>query len=54
MKNIPSLFSRNRTPSILDSLQAQSLLGLEGFAEGLRHLVSEKQQIRTVPKGNDS
>src|SRR5262245_36741225 len=32
-------------------LQAQSLLGIEGFAEGLRHLVTEKQQIREIPKG---
>jgi hypothetical protein len=33
-------------PSIWDDLQAQSLLEVEGFAEGLRHLVTEKQQIR--------
>ena len=26
-------------PSIWDDLEAQSLLGVEGFAEGLRHLV---------------
>jgi hypothetical protein len=38
-------------PSIWESLQAQSLLGVEGFAEGLRHLVVEKQQIREIPKG---
>ena len=38
-------------PSIWDDLQAQSLLGVEGFAEGLRHLVTEKQQIREIPKG---
>jgi hypothetical protein len=31
---------------IWDDLQAQSLLGVEGFAHGLRHLVTEKQQIR--------
>jgi putative transposase len=37
--------------SIWDELEAQSLLGEEGFAEGLRHFVSEKQQIREIPKG---
>jgi putative transposase len=37
--------------SIWEELQAQSLLGVEGFAEGLRHLVSEKQQIREIPTG---
>jgi hypothetical protein len=37
--------------SIWDDLQAQSLLGVEGFAEGLRHLVTEKQQIREIAKG---
>ena len=37
--------------SIWDELEAQSLLGVEGFAEGLRHLVTEKQQIREIPKG---
>jgi putative transposase len=37
--------------SIWDDLQAQSLLEVEGFAEGLRHLVIEKQQIREIPKG---
>jgi hypothetical protein len=26
-------------------------LGVEGFAEGLRHLVREKQRIREIPKG---
>ena len=36
--------------SIWDDLEAQSLLGVEGFAAGLRHLVSEKQQIREIPK----
>ena len=39
------------SPSIWDDLEAQSLLGVEGFAEGLRHLVTEKQQIREIPKG---
>ena len=39
------------SPSIWDHLKAQSLLGVEGFAEGLRHLVTEKQQIREIPKG---
>src|SRR4029077_8009787 len=38
-------------PSIWDDLEAQSLLGVEGFAEGLRHLVTERQQIREIPKG---
>ena len=38
-------------PSIWDSLEAQSLLGVDGFAEGLRHLVTEKQQVREIPKG---
>jgi hypothetical protein len=36
---------------IWQELEAQSLLGVEGFAEGLRHLVREKQQIREIPKG---
>jgi REP-associated tyrosine transposase len=39
------------SPSLWDDLKAQSLLGVEGFAEGLRHLVSEKQQIQEIPKG---
>jgi hypothetical protein len=26
-------------------------LGVEGFAEGLRHLLTEKQQMREIPKG---
>jgi hypothetical protein len=39
------------TPSIWENLEAQSLLGVEGFAEGLRHLVKDKQQIREIPKG---
>jgi hypothetical protein len=34
---------RNRQPSIRDDLEAESLLGVEGFAEGLRQLVTEKQ-----------
>jgi putative transposase len=37
--------------SIWDELESQSLLGVEGFAEGLRHLVTEKQEIREIPKG---
>ena len=37
--------------SIWEELEAQSLLGVEGFAEGLRHLVAEKQQMREIPKG---
>ena len=31
--------------------EGQSLLGVDGFAEGLRRLLSPKQQIREVPKG---
>jgi putative transposase len=38
-------------PSIWESVEAQSLLGVEGFAEGLRHLVTEKRQLREIPKG---
>jgi hypothetical protein len=26
-------------------------LGVERFAEGLRHLITEKQQVREIPKG---
>jgi len=37
--------------SIWERLEAQSLLGVEGFAQGLRHLVTEKQQVREIPKG---
>jgi putative transposase len=37
--------------SIWDDLEAQSLLGVEGFSQGLRPLVTEKQQIREIPKG---
>jgi hypothetical protein len=37
--------------SIWEELEAQSLLGLEGFAEGLRHLLAKKQQVREIPKG---
>src|SRR5438105_2218990 len=43
--------SRIGSPSIWDNLEAQSLLGVEGFGEGLRHLVTEKQQISEIPKG---
>jgi hypothetical protein len=32
-------------------LRPRAFLGVEGFAEGLRHLVAEKQQIRGIPKG---
>jgi len=39
------------SPSIWQELEAQSLLGVEGFADGLRRLVTEKQQIREIPKG---
>jgi hypothetical protein len=39
-KSIPSLFKPEiGNPSIYEDLEAQSLLGVEGFAEGLRHLV---------------
>lgn len=37
--------------SIWEELEAQSLLGVEEFAEGLRHLLTEKQQVREIPKG---
>lgn len=39
------------SPSIWDELEAQSLLGVEGFAEGLRHHVTGKRKIREIPKG---
>jgi putative transposase len=39
------------TASIWDALEAQSLLGVEGFAEGLRHHVTGKRKIREIPKG---
>ena len=39
------------SPSIWQELEAQSLLGVEGFADGLRRLVTEKQQVREIPKG---
>jgi putative transposase len=39
------------SPSIWVNLEGQSLLGVEGFAEGLRHLLVEKQQLEEVPKG---
>jgi putative transposase len=39
------------SPSIWDNLEAQSLLGVEGFGEGLRPLVRGKQQVREIPKG---
>ena len=38
------------SPSIWDNLEAQSLLGVEGFAEGLRHHVTGKEKIRDIPK----
>jgi len=37
--------------AIWESLEAQSLLGLEGFAEALRGHVTGKQMIREIPKG---
>jgi REP element-mobilizing transposase RayT len=39
------------SPSIWGDLEAQSLLGVEGFAAGLRHHVTGKQRIREIPKG---
>src|SRR5215813_8642796 len=40
------------SPSIWDNLEAQSLLGVEGFAEGLRPLVTKRQQeVKEIPKG---
>jgi hypothetical protein len=38
-------------PLIWDDLDGRSLLGVEGFADGLRHLVTETQQIREILKG---
>ena len=38
-------------PSIWDGLEAQSLLGVEGFAEGLRRHVTGKQKIKEIPRG---
>jgi hypothetical protein len=37
--------------TIWEGLEAQSLLGLEGFAEALRGHVTGKQTIREIPKG---
>jgi hypothetical protein len=37
--------------SIWENLAAQSLLGLEGFAEALRGHVTGKATIREIPKG---
>ena len=37
--------------SIWENLAAQSLLGLEGFAEALRGHVTGKETIREIPKG---
>ncbi len=37
--------------SIWENLAAQSLLGLEGFAEALRGHVTGKERIREIPKG---
>ena len=39
------------SPSIWDNLEAQSLLGVEGFAEGLRPLVTKRQEVKEIPKG---
>jgi putative transposase len=39
------------SPSIWENLEAESLLGVEGFAEGLRPLVRDKQRVREIPKG---
>jgi REP-associated tyrosine transposase len=40
-----------RTPSLWDDLKAQSLLGVEGFAETFRSLLAEKRQAQEIPKG---
>ena len=37
--------------TIWENLEAQSLLGLEGFAEALRGHVTGKQKVREIPKG---
>lgn len=37
--------------ALWDDLQAQSLLGAEGFAETFRHLLADKRQIQEIPKG---
>ena len=37
--------------TIWENLEAQSLLGLEGFAEALRGHVTGKETIREIPKG---
>ena len=37
-------------PTIWENLQAQILLGLEGFAQALKDHVAGKQQLREVPK----
>ncbi|HTN71537.1 MAG TPA: transposase [Methylomirabilota bacterium] len=37
--------------SIWDELEGQSLLGVDGFAEGLLEHVKGKKQIREIPKG---
>ncbi len=37
--------------TIWENLEAQSLLGLEGFAEALRGHVTGKQKAREIPKG---
>ncbi len=37
--------------TIWENLEAQSLLGLEGFADALRGHVTSKQNVREIPKG---
>src|SRR5262249_12047177 len=37
--------------SIWENLEAQSLLGVEGFAEGLRPLVTKRREVKEIPKG---
>jgi len=37
--------------SIWENLEAQSLLGVEGFAEALRDHVTGKETIQEIPKG---
>lgn len=39
------------TPSIWDSLEAQSLVDVEGFAEALRPHVTGRERIREIAKG---
>lgn len=38
-------------PSLWDDLTAQTLLGVEGFAEAFRPLLAAKQRIQEIPRG---